>query len=139
MRRACSMLNGANATARQIMKHHLLPLTFIALLWTAVAHGQSGPMASSGASAAQGSAVSYASVSQLNGLLSQLESTSKATQADLVKLRIEKWKADNGYKKQALGNVDSIQRNLQGALPEMIGQLRNAPENLPTTFKLYRN
>jgi DNA repair exonuclease SbcCD ATPase subunit len=96
-------------------------------------------MASSGASAAQGSAVSYASVSQLNGLLSQLESTSKATQADLVKLRIEKWKADNGYKKQALGNVDSIQRNLQGALPEMIGQLRNAPENLPTTFKLYRN
>ena len=42
-------------------------------------------------------------------------------------------------KKQALGNVDSIQRNLQGALPEMIAQLRAAPEDLPATFKLYRN
>ena len=30
-------------------------------------------------------------------------------------------------------------RNLQGALPEMISQLRAAPEDLPATFKLYRN
>ena len=35
--------------------------------------------------------------------------------------------------------MDSIQRNLQNALPEMIAQLRNAPEDLPATFKLYRN
>jgi len=30
-------------------------------------------------------------------------------------------------------------RNLQGALPEMLAQLRSAPEDLPATFKLYRN
>jgi hypothetical protein len=86
-----------------------------------------------------GSPVSYASVTELNGMLGQLEDSSKKTQSDLQKLRIEKWKADNSYKKQALGNVDSIQRNLQGALPEIIGQLRSAPESLPVTFKLYRN
>jgi hypothetical protein len=86
-----------------------------------------------------GAPVSYVSVTQLNGLLAQLEATSKGTQADLVKLRIERWKADNSYRKQAMGNVDSIQRNLQGALPEIISQLRAAPEDLPTTFKLYRN
>jgi hypothetical protein len=86
-----------------------------------------------------GQPVSYASVTQLNGLLAQLETTSKDTQADLVKLRIEHWKADGSYKKQALGKVDSIQRNLQGALPEIVAQLRSAPEDLPTTFKLYRN
>jgi hypothetical protein len=78
-------------------------------------------------------------VTQLNGLLSQLEAASKDTQADLAKLRIERWKADGSYKKQSLSNVDSIQRNLQGALPEMIAQLRAAPEDLPATFKLYRN
>jgi hypothetical protein len=94
----------------------------------------------SGGSSVQGGApVSYVSVTQLNGLLAQLEATSKGTQADLVKLRIERWKTDNSYRKQALGNVDSIQRNLQGALPEIISQLRAAPEDLPTTFKLYRN
>lgn len=90
-------------------------------------------------SAQQGGPVSYASVTQLNALLGQLEGTSKSTQADLPKLRIERWKTDAGTKKQALGNVDSIQRNLQNALPEMLGQLRSAPEDLPATFKLYRN
>jgi len=54
-------------------------------------------------------------------------------------LRIERWKTDGSTKKQALANVDSIQRNLHGALPEIIGQLRAAPENLSATFKLYRN
>jgi hypothetical protein len=72
-------------------------------------------------------------------LLDQLDQTSKRTQADLVKLRIEHWKTDGSYKKQALGNVDSIQRNLQGALPEMIANLHSTPEDLPASFKLYRN
>jgi hypothetical protein len=92
----------------------------------------------SAATPAQG-AVSYASVSQMNGLLSQLETTAKAAQDDLGKLRIEKWKTDGNTKRQTLNNVDSIQRNLQSALPEIIGQLRNSPEDMPATFKLYRN
>ncbi len=83
--------------------------------------------------------VSYASVTQINGLLGQLEDTSKTTQADLTKLRIERWKTDSSSKKQALADVDSVQRNLQNALPEMIGKLRNSPEDLTATFKLYRN
>jgi hypothetical protein len=88
----------------------------------------------------QGTApVSYVSVAQLNGLLSQLDATSKTTQSDLTKLRVERWKTDANYKKQILANTDSIQRNLQGALPEIMTQLRNAPEDLPSTFKLYRN
>jgi len=72
-------------------------------------------------------------------MLSQLEASSKSTQADLAKLRIERWKTDANSKKQMLANIDSIQRNLQGALPEIIAQLRGQPEDLPTTFKLYRN
>jgi hypothetical protein len=84
-------------------------------------------------------AVSYASVSQLNGLLSQLESTSNAAQVDLAKLRIDRWKTDGATKKQSLADVESIQRNLHDALPEMIAQLHAAPEDLPATFKLYRN
>lgn len=91
------------------------------------------------ASAPQGSAVSYASVSELNGLLAQLDANSKATQADLARLRIDRWKTDANSKKQSLNDSESIQRNLQNALPEMISQLRNAPEDLPATFKLYRN
>jgi hypothetical protein len=88
---------------------------------------------------AQGAPVSYASVSQLNGLLTQLETTSKAAQSDLTNLRIERWKTDAAAKRQALGNVDSIERNLQNALPEIIAKLRATPEDVPATFRLYRN
>jgi len=117
-------------------------LILTALLSSATAFGQSSAVRAATSHAqylVQGAAVSYASVSQVNGLLSQLESASKATQDDLTKLRIEKWKTDGSTKKQTLGNVDSIQRNLQSALPEIIGELRNSPEDLPATFKLYRN
>jgi hypothetical protein len=122
------------------MKRNLLISCGSYLLFVAAAFTQSGP-APYAAPANGGQPqqpVSYASVTQLNDLLAQLEATSKDTQANLVRLRIERWKADGSYKKQALGNVDSIQRNLQGALPEIITQLRNTPEDLPATFKLYR-
>jgi hypothetical protein len=120
------------------------------LLWVATAFGQSTtaaampegyPYLAQGgpASTSQGGAVSYASVTQLNELLTQLDATSKTTQADLTRLRIERWKTDSSTKKQTLNDVESVQRNLQSALPEMIGQLRNSPEDLSATFKLYRN
>ena len=81
----------------------------------------------------------YASVSELNSILGPFEQASQATQADLTKLRIDKWKMDSNYKKQVLSNTDSVKRNLQNALPEIVTQLRSSPEDLTATFKLYRN
>lgn len=83
--------------------------------------------------------VAYASVNELNGILSQLQQTAQNIQADLGKTRIEKWKADGATKKQALADIDSIQRNLQSTFPETIAQLNNSPEDLGASFKLYRN
>jgi hypothetical protein len=134
----CSILMRQNRTIE--MKRNLLLCSAFFLFTGTVALAQSGPSAMAAPGNGQGSSpVSYASVTQLNGMLTQLEDTSKKTQGDLQKLRIEKWKTDGSYKKQALGNVESIQRNLEGALPEIIGQLRSTPESLPATFKLYRN
>lgn len=91
------------------------------------------------APAASAPPVPYASVSQLNLLLSQLEQIAQTAQVDLAKLRIEKWKTDSNTKRGTQGDVESIERNLQMALPEIIGQLRASPENMSATFKLYRN
>lgn len=122
------------------MKRNLLLFSAFFLFTSMVVLAQSGPSPMAAPTNGQGSSpVSYASLTQLNGMLTQLEDTSKKTQSDLQKLRIEKWKTDGSYKKQALGHVESIQRNLEGALPEIIGQLRSTPESLPATFKLYRN
>lgn len=90
-------------------------------------------------SAPAGPPVPYASVSQLNAIIEPLQQVSESAQADLSRLRIEKWKVDSGSKKQTLSNVESIKRNLQSALPEIIGQVQSSPEDLSATFKLYRN
>ena len=104
----------------------------------ALSGGEARRLISSNAAAPQGP-VSYSSANQLNGLLSQLESASQAAQVDLAKLRIERWKTDSGSKRQAESNTESIQRNLQTALPEIIAELKASPESLTSTFKLYRN
>jgi hypothetical protein len=83
--------------------------------------------------------VAYASVSELNGILEQLQKTSQSMETDLGNTRIEKWKTDASTKQQTLANVESIRRNLKSALPETIAQLNNAPEDLGASFKLYRN
>jgi chromosome segregation ATPase len=90
-------------------------------------------------SAAAQPPVAYASVNELNNILGQLKQAAQNIQTDLGKARIEKWKTDSTTKRQTQGNVDSIQRNLESALPELVTQVNNAPEDLGATFKLYRN
>jgi hypothetical protein len=104
-------------------------------LLAACALAQGPPAPPSGSTAP----VPYSSVSELNLLLSQLEQTSQATQLDLAKLRIEKWKTDGNTKRATQEDVASLQRNLQNAMPEIVSRLRNSPENIATTFELYRN
>ena len=81
--------------------------------------------------------IGYRSV---NNILAQVRQTSQNIDADLGKMRIEKWKADSGIKRDVQGQrgVGSC-RNLQSALPEMITQLSNAPEDIAASFNLYRN
>lgn len=83
--------------------------------------------------------VAYASVNELNGILAQVKQTAQNMQADLEKTRIDRWKTDSSTKRQTQANVESIQRNLQSALPDTISQLSNSPEDLAASFKLYRN
>jgi hypothetical protein len=83
--------------------------------------------------------VSYTSIAELNQMISNLQQASQSTQNDLSHLRIDKWKTDSGTKRQTQADTESILRNLQNAMPSMIADLKNSPENLALTFKLYRN
>src|SRR5258706_13043799 len=71
--------------------------------------------------------VAYASATEVNNILAQLRQTSQNIDADLGKLRIEKWKADSEVKRDVQGNVESGRRNLQSAIPDRITQLTNTP------------
>lgn len=112
-----------------------LSVALAAALVPAMARAQGPSIAPTGAQPP----VAYASVSQLNDILTPLQQTAQNMLTDMGKLRIEKWKTDSSTKQQTLANVGSIQRNLQSALPDMISQLNNSPEDLAASFKLYRN
>jgi len=92
-----------------------------------------------GSGASSSAPVAYASVSELNGILGPLKTTASAMQTDVETMRIEKWKTDASTKRQTQANVDSIRRNLQSGLPEIMSQLSASPEDLAASFKLYRN
>jgi hypothetical protein len=83
--------------------------------------------------------VSYTSISELNQMTGSLQQASQDAQEDLSHLRIEKWKTDGNTKRQTESDAQSVLRNLQNALPGMLADLKNAPESLPATFKVYRN
>jgi hypothetical protein len=129
------MLNSRNPLARPLLQ------CLIALLAAAFAPAQNTSGAPSGAvaPAAAQPPVAYASVSELNSILAQLQQTVQSMQSNLQQARIERWRTDNATKKQTLADIDSIQRNLQSTLPETIAQLNNSPEDLGISFKLYRN
>ncbi len=86
-----------------------------------------------------GAPVSYASVTEVSGVLAQLNQASQTLTDDLGKLRVERWKADGDTKRQSLANLESLQRNLQNALPAMTSKLSAAPDSLTNTFQIYRN
>ncbi len=71
--------------------------------------------------------------------LDSIDQTARISVSDISHLRIEKWKADGGTRKNAQSDSDSIQRNMSSALPELIAKVRSAPQDLNANFKLYRN
>jgi len=111
-----------------------VPLLAIMLLWVVNATAQITVIPQSNSAP-----VSYASMTEVSGLLTELNQASETITGDLAKVRVEKWKADGDTKRQSLANLESIRRNLQTALPGMVSQLNAAPDSLSQTFKVYRN
>lgn len=72
-------------------------------------------------------------------LLNGLQQAAQAATAQLMELRIDKWKGSSGDKDRWQENSQALQRNMVYALPEIINEVRAAPEDLSSNFKLYRN
>jgi len=124
--------HGRSARRRQISSRLVLAGLMATLSVAGLAAAQGGQ-------SGQSAPVAYSSVNELNDILSQLKTTASSMQADVEKMRIEKWKTDSSNKRQTQANVDSIRRNLQSALPEIMGQVSASPEDLAASFRLYRN
>ncbi len=112
------------------MKQLILGLCFVVVTGAAICQSVPHPPAQGPAPAID---------VQLANTLQQLQVSAQDANVALGKLRIEKWKTDGNTKQQTQSNVDSLQRNLTAALPELIEKVRLAPQDLSASFKLYRN
>jgi hypothetical protein len=75
----------------------------------------------------------------LNLILEQVQKVALATNGDIGKLRIEKWKTDNEQKAQLQKVADSLQRNITNAVPGLVSDVQNTHGSVSSTFKLYHN
>lgn len=89
--------------------------------------------------AAPGPAPAAVSSIDLGMLLAKIEQDTQTLNAEVGRLRIDKWKTDSGTKQQETDNAASIQRNITAALPDLIAAVRSQPQSLAANFKLYRN
>ena len=74
-----------------------------------------------------------------SALLPDVEQEATALRNHLAQMQIDRWKTSSTLKRQAEGDARSLDRNLAGALPGMIQQVRSAPSDLAAGFKLYRD
>jgi len=80
-----------------------------------------------------------AASANLAATLPRLQRAAENARADLARLRVDKWKTDSGIKQQTATNIESLQRNLTGALPTLVTAAQQNPSSLNASFKLYRN
>ena len=77
--------------------------------------------------------------SSITATLPQLQRAAENARVDLARVRVDRWKADSSVKQQTSANIDSLQRNLAGALPTLVSAAQQNPSSLNASFKLYRN
>ena len=76
---------------------------------------------------------------ELKAILGDVQRVAVSSNGDLGKLRIEKWKTDGAQKQQMQKVAESLQRNINNAIPGLISDLQADPNSVSKAFKLYHN
>ena len=75
----------------------------------------------------------------INTVLGDLQRVATATNGNIGKLRIDKWKTETSQKQQMQQVADALQRNITTAIPGLIAEVQSSQGSVSKTFKLYHN
>lgn len=78
-------------------------------------------------------------VSGVDPVLARIQQASQATNDDLARLRIERWKTEPDQKAELQKIADSVRRNISNAVPDLIKEVQSSKGSVSSTFKLYHN
>ena len=76
---------------------------------------------------------------ELKAIIGDVQKVALSSNGDLGRLRIEKWKADGAQKQRMQKVAESLQRNINNAIPGLISDLQADPNSVTKAFKLYHN
>jgi hypothetical protein len=125
------------AASKKTMKSPLAWLLLV--LWTSIMAPAQSSYPTSPVTAPTRAVAARPDLAQLSQALAALQQVAEATNADLAKLRIERWRTSSDNKNQSQADTDSLMKNLSAALPEMIAGARTNPGAVAPVFKLYRD
>src|SRR5260370_1452321 len=77
--------------------------------------------------------------SGLGPVLTRIQEAAQATNDDLSRLRIDKWKTESDQKAEMTKLAESVHRNLTYAVPDLIKGVQSSKGSVSATFKLYHN
>lgn len=75
----------------------------------------------------------------LSAVLTQVQQAASATNTDIGKLRMEKWKTDAEQRQQLQHIADSLQKSITTAVPALVSDVQASRGAVSSTFKLYHN
>jgi hypothetical protein len=76
---------------------------------------------------------------ELNAIIADVQRVALSSSGDLSKVHIEKWKTDGEQKQQMQHEAESLQRNINFAIPGLISDLQADPGSVSKAFKLYHD
>lgn len=115
-----------------------IPIYILLACSAAWAQTPGGTRAPVNAASVVTTAAAFPDTSDLSVLLQQIRASAEKSDADVSRLRIEKWKLDPAGKQQAQAYSDSIRRNLTYSMPDLLLRIQAAPASLNANFRLYR-
>src|SRR5260370_5052267 len=77
--------------------------------------------------------------SGLGLVLTRIQEAAQATNDDLSRLRIDKWKTESDQKAEMTNLAESVHRNLTYAVHDLIKDVQSSKGSVSATFKLYHN
>lgn len=75
----------------------------------------------------------------LDPVLARIQQASQATNDDLGRLHIDKWKTESDQKAELQKVADSVHRNISTAVPDLIKDVQSSKGSVSSAFKLYHN
>lgn len=95
--------------------------------------------ATASAPAANSATSSNVAIPDASDLTRQISASAEKANVDVGRLRIDKWKTDAASKQESTTLADSIRRNLNYAVPDLLQRIQASPGSLNANFRLYRN